>query len=86
MDIFIERETFLMLIWTLFIGHFVPPVIGEGIGRGLDEWYYYSSQLKYHFIRVHKNLSQHPRNYVMIVKLLILLKLKTKKFHRNYNK
>ena len=52
-----------MLIWTLFIDQFVPPV-NEGGASFIWE---------YHFIRVHINLVQHPISYILIINIFLFL-------------
>ena len=33
---------FMLLIWTSFLGQFIPPVGGERIGKGVDGYRYFS--------------------------------------------
>ena len=54
-----------LLIWTSFIGQYENKVEGEGdvikkrvVGDNVN-----LASCEYHFIRVHKNLVQHPRGF-----------------------
>ena len=50
-----------LLIWISFIDQFVHPVGGQGIGCNVI-----LASCGYQFIRVHKNLEQHPSNTISI--------------------
>ena len=65
-----------LLIWTSFIGQYVHPVGGYGIG--------YSWQMggivilaccEYYFIRVHDNLVQHPSKNTSCINIDLVIKL-----------
>ena len=49
-----------LLVSALFIGRFVRPVGGMGVGNG----YRYLACWDYHFNTVHEILVQHPSNYI----------------------
>ena len=51
---------FRLLVSASFIGRFVSPVGGIGVGNG----YRYLACWDYHFNRVHENLVQHLSNYI----------------------
>ena len=56
---------FRLLIWNSLIDQFVHPV-----GMGLLKWMggiVSLASCEYHFLQVHKNLVQHPSNYISII-------------------
>ena len=59
----------LSLIWTSFIGKFVYLVGGEGMGW--MEGIVILASYKYHFIKVHKNVMQHPTINISIISFLL---------------
>ena len=52
---------FRLLLLTSLIGQFVHPVGGEGMGDIVI-----LARYKYHFIRVHVNMVQHPSHKISI--------------------
>ena len=57
---------FRLLTWNSFIGQFVHSVGGREWGKG-GECIVFTSRYMFHFIRVHGNLVQHPRNNKSII-------------------
>ena len=63
----IDRGNFVVNLGCSFIGQLVHPVGGEGMGEtGWMGSIVVLASCEYHFIRVHKNLMQHPCNNISI--------------------
>ena len=68
MDILTGKKIRL-LQWVSFIGQFVYPVEGEGMGyRVLMGGIIILASCEYQFNKVHENLVQHPSNNISINK------------------